>query len=138
MAKAKGVLGLIGRWRHYNNRRRYGVYINWPQNIGYGLYLPHPQGIVLNVTAKIGNNVTIHRGVNIGSEHYNAATIGNNVYIGPNVCIVEHVRIGNNVTIGAGAVVVKDVPDGAVVAGNPARIISWKDHSDLHRNPWKW
>ena len=36
------------------------------------------------------------------------------------------ITIGNNVTIGAGAVVVKDVPDNAVVVGNPARVIKYK------------
>ena len=37
------------------------------------------------------------------------------------------VTIGNNVTIAAGAVVVKDVPDNAIVGGNPAKIISYKN-----------
>ncbi|MFP3838254.1 transferase [Prevotella intermedia] len=63
--------------------------------------------------------------------------MGDNVYIGPNVCIIENVRIGNNVTIGAGAIVVKDIPDNATVAGNPAKIISYNDHSDLRLRVWK-
>ena len=37
------------------------------------------------------------------------------------------VIIGNNVTVGAGSVVTKDIPDNAVVAGNPAKIIRMKD-----------
>ena len=37
------------------------------------------------------------------------------------------VIIGNNVTIGAGAVVTKDIPDNAVAAGNPARVIRIKE-----------
>ena len=45
---------------------------------------------------------------------------------GCHVIIIGDITIGNNVTIGAGAVVVKDVPDNAVVVGNPARIIKTK------------
>ena len=55
------------------------------------------------------------------------AEIGNNVYIGAGALIMNPVKIGNNVTIGAGAVVTKDIPDNAVVAGNPAKIIKIKD-----------
>lgn len=43
--------------------------------------------------------------------------------IGANATILPGVVIGENALVGAGAVVVKDVPDGAVVAGNPARVI---------------
>ena len=62
----------------------------------------------------------------IFSPLLNTAKIGDNVYIGPSVCIVENIHIGNNATIGAGAIVVKDVPDDNTVAGNPARVISMK------------
>ena len=43
--------------------------------------------------------------------------------IGANVTILPGVTIGENALVGAGAVVAKDVPAGAVVAGNPARVI---------------
>ena len=46
---------------------------------------------------------------------------------GCHVAIIGDITVGNNVTIGAGAVVVKDVPDNAVVVGNPARVIKYKD-----------
>ena len=42
------------------------------------------------------------------------------------VVIIGNITIGNNVTIGAGSVVVKDVPDNAVVVGNPAKIVKFK------------
>ena len=47
------------------------------------------------------------------------------VSLGAHVTIIGPVRVGNNVTIGAGSVVVKDIPDNAVVVGNPARIIKY-------------
>lgn len=53
--------------------------------------------------------------------------IGNNVFIGFNSMILKNVRIGNNVIIGAGSVVTKDIPDNAIAAGNPAKVISDMD-----------
>ncbi len=49
--------------------------------------------------------------------------IGENCFIGGRSMIMPGVRIGNGCIVGAGSVVTKDVPDGCVVAGNPARVI---------------
>ena len=51
--------------------------------------------------------------------------IKRNVWIGVNVTILPGVTIGENAVVGAGAVVTKDVPDNAVVVGNPARVIRY-------------
>ena len=51
------------------------------------------------------------------------AVIGTGAKIGANATILPGVLVGENALVGAGAVVVKDVPPGAVVAGNPARVI---------------
>lgn len=50
-------------------------------------------------------------------------TIGNRTFIGANSVILPNVRIGDDVIIGAGSVVTRDIPDGFVAAGNPARVI---------------
>ena len=50
-------------------------------------------------------------------------SIGNDVWIGQRVMIMPGVNIGNGVIIAAGTIVTKDVPDFAVVGGNPAKII---------------
>lgn len=58
---------------------------------------------------------------------YSKIEIGNNVFIGANSIIMPGVKIGSNCVIGAGSVVTKSIPDGTVVAGNPARYINSYD-----------
>ena len=49
--------------------------------------------------------------------------IGNDVWIGGNVCVMPGVTIGDNVIIGAGSVVTKDIPSNVVAVGNPCKIL---------------
>ena len=49
------------------------------------------------------------------------------VLIGANAVVIEGIRIGKNAVVAAGAVVIEDVPENAVVAGSPARIVKMKD-----------
>lgn len=60
---------------------------------------------------------------NNGLEYARPITIGNNVWIGAQVCVLPGVTIGDNCVIGAGSVVNKDIPSGMLAAGNPCRII---------------
>lgn len=53
--------------------------------------------------------------------------VGNNVFIGYGATILPGVTIGDHVVVAAGAVVTRDIPDGCVVAGVPARIIKTVD-----------
>jgi len=53
-------------------------------------------------------------------------SVGNDVWISANVTILKGVKIGDGVVIGAGSVVVKDIPDYAIVVGNPAKIIKYR------------
>ncbi len=66
--------------------------------------------------------------------------IGNDVWLGRNVIITNGANIGNGVIAGAGAVITKDVPDYAVVAGVPAKIIKYRYTQDqieaLNRIQW--
>ena len=93
--------------------------------------------MVVNSSAVLGDNIDLYQYTTIGSMFLHAAHIGNNVYIGPSVCIVENVNIGDGATIGAGAVVVKDVEAGATVAGNPAKVISHNEPGRLVNNKWQ-
>lgn len=118
--------------------KQYGLQIPKETKIGWGLYLAHGINIVINETAIIGNNCNIGQGLTIGANEGMAATIGDCVYIGPSVCVVEDVKIGNNSTIGAGAVVVKDVQENVTVAGVPAKVISPRGKKHYIRNKWSF
>ena len=59
--------------------------------------------------------------------------IGNDVWIGSRAIIMGGVTIGNGVVIGSGAVVTKDIPDYAIVAGVPAKILRYRFDENLRR-----
>ena len=49
--------------------------------------------------------------------------IGNNTFIGARALILPGVNIGDDCIVGAGSVVTKSVPNGSIIAGNPARVV---------------
>ena len=113
------LLGAI-LWKLRNHQQ---IQILRKTKIGYGLYISHGGPVVVNPSTVIGNNCNLSQFVTIGSNEGKAAVIGDNVYIGPNTCIVEDVCIGDNATIGAGSVVTKDIPSNATAAGNYAKVL---------------
>ena len=86
---------------------------------------------------EIGNHVQITSGTRIFThgggwvfreqhpklDYFGKVIIKNNVYIGNNSMIMPGVTIGNDVIVGAGSIITKSIPDGSIVAGNPARIV---------------
>lgn len=118
--------------------KKYNIFLPPSTKVGYGFYIGHGFGLVINGTAIIGNNVNLSQFVTIGSNCDKAALIGDNVYIGPSVCVVEYLRIGNCANIGAGAVVVKDVPDNATVVGVPARVVKDNNCKTANKNPYPY
>ena len=110
--------------------RRYGVYISKAAEIGPGLVMPHPIGIVIGEGVVIGRNCKIFQNVTIGGKNVGDAGSGRYPSIGDNVVIfaggkvLGDISVGSNCTIGANSVVIEDVNQGATVAGMPARVVS--------------
>lgn len=116
----------------------YTVIVNWvfgvelpPRTqVGPGLSLMHPQAIVINQDVSIGARCMIRASTTLGNKldaqgkDVGSPVIGDDVELGVGVIVIGPVSVGSGARVGAGAVVVRDVPAGAVVAGNPARPIS--------------
>jgi serine acetyltransferase len=91
--------------------------------IGGGLRLGGVGGIRVASDAYIGRDCELSEGVTISSSG-GAPWIGDRVLIGPGAKLAGPIRIGNDSVIGPNAVVEADVPDGATVAGIPARVVA--------------
>ena len=80
----------------------------------------------------VGGGTGSHLG-NHKIEPLKRTSIGNDVWIGSRVIIMQGLKIGTGAVIGAGSVVTKDVPPYAIVAGCPARIIKYRFDADTIR-----
>lgn len=115
-------------------------------NIGQNVFIA--SGVKIGNNVKIQNNVSVYSGVECEDDvflgpscvftnvinprsfiekksEYKKTIIGKGASLGANCTIVCGNTIGNYALIGAGAVITKNVPDYAVVVGNPAKIIGW-------------
>ena len=136
-------LKCLGIGTHIDNN----VYLNHPQNIEIGDYVSIRSDVQLYGLGgiRIGNGTILAHGVEILSANHNynsndlkalpfddrwdrrPVSIGENVWVGANALILPGVTIGQGAVIAAGSVVVKDVEELAVVGGNPARLIKYRD-----------
>jgi serine O-acetyltransferase len=92
--------------------------------IGGGLLIPHPNGIVIHPHAKIGVNCLIFQQVTIGTRGSSGAPeIAGHVDIGAGAKLLGPIRIDAHARIGANAVVLSNVPKRAVAMGIPAKLL---------------
>lgn len=124
-----------------------GAVIREKVEIGEGAVIM--MGAVINIGAVVGPGTMIDMGAVLGGRatvgarcHIGAGAVlagvvepasatpvvvEDGVLVGANAVVIEGVRIGKNAVVAAGAVVIEDVPENAVVAGSPARVIKMKD-----------
>ena len=124
-----------------------GAIIREKVEIGEGAVIM--MGAVINIGAVVGPGTMIDMGAVLGGRatvgarcHIGAGAVlagvvepasatpvivEDGVLVGANAVVIEGVHVGANAVVAAGAVVVEDVPENAVVAGCPARVIKMKD-----------
>lgn len=102
-----------------------GIELGYSTRVGTRLRLYHACGLIVHPEAVIGDDCILRQGVTIGYRQpgEGVPVLGNNVEIGCGAILLGPIRVGDGAKIGAGAVVIKDVPAGAVAAGNPAKVI---------------
>lgn len=100
--------------------------------VGPGLAITHGWGLVVSPGARIGANCTLFHGATLGrkdeidlagNRRSGYPVIEDEVWIGAHAIIIGSLTIGRGARVAAGAVVTKDVPAGAIVGGNPARVL---------------
>lgn len=122
---SKGVASIVWQFCLKRYKKNYGIELPCLKVSG-GLRLIHPYGITLNKYAQIGSQVTLHKGVTIGvidqGKRKGYPIIEDQVIVFANAVICGGVKIGARSIIGPNSFVNFDVPQDAIVIGNPGKI----------------
>ena len=121
-------LFFLARFVNHLSRWLTGIDIHPGATIGRYLFIDHGFGVVIGETAEIGDNVSIYQGVTLGGTDpangiggQRHPTLCDDVIVGSGAQILGPVIVNPRARVGANAVVTKDVPEGAVMVGIPAR-----------------
>lgn len=135
---ALNPIGFIFRVLINLNKGKYGIQIPIQTKIGKGFKMNHFGGIVINQNVVIGENCNVSQGVTLGNvsrgKLKGCPTIGDRVWIGANSVVVGKITIGNDVLIAPLSYVNFDIPDKAVVMGNPAKIVNYNSSASYLKN----
>ena len=129
-------------WGYFYERKlnrlgeKTGIEFLGNSNFGDCLLIGHWGKIVINGNAKFGDEIMLTHGVTIGRDirgkHKGYPTFGNRVCIRTNSTVVGNVNIGDDVLIAPNTFVNFDVPSHSIVIGNPAKIISRDNATEVH------
>lgn len=131
-------------------KHSFGIAIHHSALLGSGVFIDFGtvvmQGAIIQAYARIGKHVIVNTGASVDHDckiddfvHISPrATLCGNVIVGEGTkvgaasVVIPGVKIGKWCTIGAGAVIIRDVPDYAVVVGNPGKVIKFNNQNKLN------
>jgi serine O-acetyltransferase len=127
------VAPLVGYVVKQVNHLMTGADLAWQANLGPGLTLYHPTGVVVGPDATAGSDCVLQQGITLGAVRergrmpdgrLDSPVLGNGVTIGAGARVLGPVSIGDGAVVGANAVVLTDVPAGHTAVGIPARVLA--------------
>lgn len=90
-------------------------------DLGHGFLIHIGDNVTISSARILAHDASTKRF--LGYSRVGRVSIGDYSFVGAGAIVLPGVSIGERCVVGAGSVVTRDVPDGAVVAGNPARVI---------------